>query len=321
MLGISSFCPIGAILKGVFMRISRRAFALGGTAALAAGGLQRAGAQTAIEMGAMQIEMLSDGNLVLPRDMILGTAPQDAAQVILDQYGLSEGAFTPPCNLTLLRHEDRVILFDVGSGPDFQPTAGFLPDALDAIGLYPEDITHLVITHGHPDHIWGLLDDFDEPYLPDAEILMGRADFDYWMNPATVDTIGAARQSFAVGAQRRLSAVADMMTFFEDGQEILPGVAARASFGHTPGHMSFELNDGSESLMVIGDAIGNHHVAFARPDWHSGSDQDPETGAQTRVGLMDQLASAQMRIAGFHLPGGLGRVELDAGAYRFVTED
>ena len=302
------------------MKISRRAFALGGTAALAASGFQRAGAQTAIEMGSMQIEMLSDGNLVLPREMILADAPRDEAQVILDQYGIGDGAFTPPCNLTLLRHEDRVILFDVGSGPDFQPTAGFLPDALDAIGLYPEDITHLVITHGHPDHIWGLLDDFDEPFLPDAEILMGRADFDYWMNPNTVDTIGSARQAFAVGAKRRLSAVGDLVTLIEDGQEILPGVAARASFGHTPGHMSFELNDGSESLMVIGDAIGNHHVAFARPDWHAGSDQDPETGAQTRLGLMDQLASSQMRIAGFHLPGGLGRVERDAGAYRFVSE-
>jgi glyoxylase-like metal-dependent hydrolase (beta-lactamase superfamily II) len=303
------------------MQISRRAFALGGTAALAATGLRPARAQTSIELGGMQIDMISDGNLVLPRDMIIGSMPTDGAEAILAQYNVPDGALMPPCNLTLLRHDDRVILFDVGSGPDFQPTAGFLPDALDAMGLYPEDITHLVITHGHPDHIWGLLDDFDEPFLPEAEILMGRTDFDYWMNPNTVDTISAARQSFAVGAQRRLEAVADLVSFFEDGQEILPGVAARASFGHTPGHMSFELRDGSESLMVIGDAIGNHHVAFARPDWHSGSDQDPELGAQTRVALLDQLAHDQMRIAGFHIPGGLGHVERDGGGYRFVAED
>ncbi|MCB1406220.1 MAG: MBL fold metallo-hydrolase [Rhodobacteraceae bacterium] len=304
------------------MRLSRRAFTLGGTAALSAASLlpRRAAAQSTVEMGGMRIEMISDGNLVLPRDFILGPMPGEGAEAILADYGVPDGALMPPCNLTLLRHEDRVILFDVGSGPDFQPTAGLLPDTLDAMGLYPEDITHLVITHGHPDHIWGLLDDFDEPYLPDAQILMGRADFDYWLDPNTVNTIDTARQSFAVGAQRRLEAVADLVTFFEDGEEILPGVAARATVGHTPGHMSFELRDGSESLMVIGDAIGNHHVAFARPDWHSGSDQDPETAARTRVSLMDQLASEQMRIAGFHLPGGLGRVERDGSGYRFVTE-
>lgn len=307
------------------MRLSRRAFTLGGmtaAGALAAGGVlpRRARAQSTIEIGAMRIEMISDGNLVLPRDFILGPMPDAGAEAILAQSGVPEGPLTPPCNLTLLRHEDRVILFDVGSGPDFQPSAGLLPETLDAMGLYPEDITHLVITHGHPDHIWGLLDDFDEPFLPEARILMGRADFDYWLDPNTVDTIDSARQSFAVGAQRRLSAVADLVGFFEDGDEILPGVAARATIGHTPGHMSFELRDGSESLMVIGDAIGNHHVAFARPDWHSGSDQDPETAARTRVLLMDQLAEAQMRIAGFHLPGGLGRVERDGSGYRFVPE-
>src|SRR5690606_8232071 len=149
----------------------------------------------------------------------------------------------------------------------------------DGLGLAPEDITHLVITHGHPDHIWGLLDDFDEAYLPNAQILMGRAEFDYWMDPNTVSTIGEARQTFALGAQRRLEAVADLVTFFEDGAEIRPGVAARLTPGHTPGHMSFELRDGSDSLMVLGDPLGNHHVAFERPEWESGSDQDMATAA------------------------------------------
>jgi len=304
------------------MSISRRAFTLGGAAALTAGGFipRRAHAQATVEMGSMQIEMISDGNLVLPRDFIIGSMPEAEVQAVLASTGVPDGPFTPPCNLTLLRHEDRVILFDVGSGPDFQPSAGFLPDALDEIGLYPEDITHLVITHGHPDHIWGLLDDFGDLFLPEAEIMMGRTDFDYWMNPNTVSTIGTARQTFAIGAQRRLETVADRVTLIDDGQEILPGVAARASFGHTPGHLAFELRDGSESLMVVGDAIGNDHVAFAGPGWSSGSDQDPETAAASRVSLLDQLAQEQMRIAGFHLGGGLGRVERDGSAYRFVPE-
>lgn len=296
------------------MHITRRAFAF---SSVAFGALA---ARASVSLGGMQIEIVSDGSLVLPADFIMGANPPAEITAILATHGAIGGALTPPCNLTLLRHEGRVVLFDVGSGPDFQPSAGRLPDTLDAMGLSPEDITHLVLTHGHPDHLWGILDEFDEPYLPNAEILMGRAEFDYWMDPATLDSIGAARQSFAAGAQRRLEAVAYRVTFFEDGAEILPGVAARGTFGHTPGHMAFELRDGSESLMVLGDSLGNPHVAFEAPGFESGSDQDPAMAAATRRGLLDQLAGAQMRVAGFHLPGGLGRVERAGSAFRFVAD-
>ena len=298
------------------MNITRRGFTLGASALLGTGLVPRR-ARASVTLGGMQVEMVSDGNLVLPRDFILGPMP-DAADEILTRYGIEGDALTPPCNITLLRHEDRVILFDVGSGPDFQPSAGLLPDTLDALGLAPEEVTHLVITHGHPDHIWGLLDDFDEPFLPEAQILMGRAEFDYWRDPNTVSSIGQARQAFAVGAERRLSAVADLITFFEDGAEILPGILAHLTPGHTPGHMAFELRDGSESLMVVGDALGNHHVAFERPEWDSGSDQDAPLAAQTRLSLLDRLTNDQMMLAGFHLPGGLGRAERSDSGYRFI---
>ena len=151
--------------------------------------------------------------------------------------------------------------------------------------------------------------------------MMGRKEWDYWWNPETVDTIEESRKTMAVGAKRRMEALEDAITFFDDGEEILPGIAARASYGHTPGHMAFEVRSGSESVMVLGDCIGNHHAAFMAPGLGLGSDQDRETAAQTRLGLMDQLAAEQTRIIGYHLPGGgMGRVERKDGAYRFVPE-
>lgn len=274
-----------------------------------------------VKLGTIQIDALSDGNLVLPADFILGGMPQAELKVIVEKFGLSTQQLTPPCNVTLVRDGTNTVLFDVGAGPDFQPSAGKLAEALEALDVAFEDVTHVVFTHGHPDHLWGLLDEFDEPIFANAVHMMGQAEFDYWTDPDTAQTIGDARTTFAVGAARRLGVVADRMTFIADGQEILPGMAARLTPGHTPGHMAFEIRSGSDSVMVVGDAIGNHHVAFERPKWPSGSDQDGERAAATRAALLDQLAADKMRLIGFHLPdGGIGRVEKDGTAYRFVAE-
>ena len=269
----------------------------------------------------MRLDVLSDGSLRLPGSFIFDPMPQDELAPVLEVYGQSPDLLTPPCNVTLLRHGGRNILFDVGSGPDFAPTAGLLLDSLDALGLAPEDITDVVFTHGHPDHLWGLLDDFDDPLFTEASYLIGKTEWDYWIDPNTVNRISSDRVPFAVGAKRRLEAIEDNIEFFKDGEEILPGVAARASFGHTPGHMAFEIRSGAQAAMVVGDAIGNDHVALARPNWISGSDQDGEAGAATRVSLLDQIATEQMPMIGFHITqGGIGRVEKATEGYHFIAE-
>ena len=87
-------------------------------------------------------------------------------------------------------------------------------------------------------------------------------------------------------------------------------------------HMAIEVRDGSQSIMILGDCIGNHHVAFAKPEWNSGSDQDAEAAAKTRLALMDQLSHEKMRIIGFHLAGnGVGFVEKSQDGYVFTPED
>jgi glyoxylase-like metal-dependent hydrolase (beta-lactamase superfamily II) len=286
-------------------------------AAMGAGaifGLPRAGyAATETTLGQATITTLSDGHLVLPRDFLLGDLDSAKAAPVLAEFGITGDTIEPPCNLTLYRDGTHTVLFDAGSGPAFMPSAGELLDALDAVDLTPDDVTHVIFTHAHPDHLWGVLDDFDDPVFTNAAHMIGQAEWDYWTDPATVDSIGTARASFAVGAARRLAAIEDRIEFLVGGQEVLPG--------HTPGHMAFELRQGSEAVMVVGDAIANDHLALARPDWASGSDQDAEQGIATRLRLLDQLANDKMAMVGFHLPeGGLGRVERNGDAYRFVAE-
>jgi glyoxylase-like metal-dependent hydrolase (beta-lactamase superfamily II) len=300
--------------------LTRRQLLTATATAAAALAPRRLWAASTLTLGSIQIDTLSDGNLVLPGDFILGGMPQAEMQAIVAKYGLPTDQLTPPCNVTLLRDGTNTVLFDVGSGPDFQPSAGKLPEALDAIGLTVDDITHVLFTHGHPDHLWGLLDDFDEPVFPNAEYMIGQAEFDYWTNPETVNTIGEARATFAVGAARRLAAIAETVRLLADGEEPLPGIMARLTPGHTPGHLAYEIAAPTPA-MVLGDCIGNHHVAFERPEWASGSDQDRDLAATTRVGLLDRLAADGHAIIGFHLPaGGIGRVEPADAGYRFVEE-
>ncbi|CAM3755950.1 MBL fold metallo-hydrolase [Phaeobacter inhibens] len=302
------------------MTVTRRRFVQGlgaGMALLPAG---RVWAETRVSLGGAEVLSLSDGQMRLPPSFLYGDLDPAMLAPVLAKHGMTpDDPLTPAINITLLRDADRIVLFDAGAGPGFQDGTGLLPDALAAAGISPEDITHVVFTHCHPDHLWGVLDDFDDPLFANAKHLMGRQEWDYWFDPATVDTIGEDRASMAVGARRRMEILADGITLFDDGVELLPGIAARATFGHSPGHMSFEIARGTDRIMILGDAVTNAHVSFSEPSWEIASDQDPVTAARVRQQLLQQLASEQLLVVGYHLPdGGMGYVEATGGGYRFV---
>lgn len=264
---------------------------------------------------------VSDGTLRLPLSLPTGV-PQDELQALVDQFGLIAGqASVRPLNVSLWRSGDRVVLFDAGSGPAFVDSAGALYVNLEAAGVALDAITDVVFTHAHPDHIWGILDDFDELPFHNARLWIGQEEFEAWTDPATFESLDESVQFFAVGAQRRLEAIADNLEFITDGTEFIPGIRAVATFGHTPGHMSFVIRDGGEEALILGDAVTNPHLHFARPLWPSSNDQVPDMAARTRARILSDLSASGMRVVGYHLPGnGIGRVEADGEGYRFVPE-
>lgn len=269
-------------------------------------------------IGDAELITVSDGTLTLPMAFAFPDAPHAELLELLADNGLPNDVLVPDCNVTLLRRGDRLAIFDVGSGPNFVPTAGVLLAGLQEAGIDPAEVTDVVFTHAHPDHLWGVVDDFDELVFPNATYLIGRSEWEFWSSPDAFSQVAEDRQSFVVGAQNRFALIEDRMGFIEPGDEMLSGVEAVDTAGHTPGHLSFLIHGASESVLVVGDALYSV-ISFAHPEWPSGSDQDQELAIKTRLALLDRLAADKAAIIGYHLPHpGLGAVEREGAAYRFV---
>jgi len=272
--------------------------------------------------GGGELWSLTDGQLNLPLELVVpDSIDVDERTAFLQHHQLGPDRLTPDCNLTLWRRGSQIILFDTGAGTQFPAGGGLLADSLAKAGIDLADVTDVVFTHAHPDHLWGVLDDFDDLAFPEAQYHMPETEWNYWMDGNTLDRTPDARKSFVVGAQNRLPRLAERVTLFNNEDEVLPGVEAIDTHGHTPGHTSFALHSGNESMLVVGDALTNAAMSFERPRWPSGNDQDPVAGVKTRLALLDRLASEQTLLLGFHLPApGIGFVEKANGAYRFVSD-
>ncbi|UEM02474.1 MBL fold metallo-hydrolase [Skermanella rosea] len=308
--------------KGCRAGASRRDFnRLAIRTLLAAGAAVTLGPRRAMAGGDGTVRTVSDGHLQLPLDFVLPGIPQAELADFRREFGLPQDGLRPECNVTLLRLPGRLVLFDAGAGPNFMPTAGKLPDNLAKAGIDPAEITDVVFTHAHPDHIWGVTDDFDEIVFPNATFRISRTEWDYWRAEETLASMPDERKAFVVGARGRLDAIEPRMALFDAGEEVLPRVEAFDAAGHTPGHMAFVVHGLDDPIMVVGDAVSNDPISFARPDWPWGADHDPARGAATRRRLLDRLAGDRARLVGFHLPGGgIGRAERQGGGYRFVRE-
>ena len=306
--------------------MNRRSFlasALGATLASSAGpGLcvARAATSHTFKHGELEVTVISDGHLVVPTPFLARNAERHQLQAALAAAGQSGDRVEPPTNVTLIRTELDLILIDVGSGPHFMPTAGKLLANMEGAGITRESITKVVFTHAHPDHIWGTLDDFDEaPNFPNASYVISAAEWNFWMSEDVLTRLPEDRQNFAPGAKRNLLRIKDKIRTIMPGEDIVTGLRAVDTAGHTQGHIAIEVGSGKETLLVVGDALAHPIIAFAHPDWKPAADHEPDRAIATRKALLDRLATDKSRIVGYHLPfPGVGIVERKGTAYAFV---
>jgi glyoxylase-like metal-dependent hydrolase (beta-lactamase superfamily II) len=274
-------------------------------------------------LGDTQFTVLSDGEIVLPVSTLAPDVDPAELKALLEAAGLPTDRREGAINVTLIRRGDELVLIDTGGGMNFMESAGRLSESLQTAGIDPQAVTKVILTHAHPDHVWGVIDDFEEAErFGNASYVIGSAEWDFWMDADILTKVPDAMAPFALGAQRNLNPVAEKTERVSDGHAVMPGVTMVSTPGHTPGHMSVMVEDGGRQLLVTGDALTHPNVSFERPDWHFGFDQDPELAARTRATLLDRLARDKVGIIGYHLPWpGVGRVEAgQAGRFRYIAE-
>ncbi len=271
-------------------------------------------------VGDARVTVVSDGYFRLPTDGLGVNADPEDVQAFLKRHFLSPEMGYSHTNHLYVEIGDAKVLVDVGSGNRFMmETAGELMSNLDAAGIDPYSITHVVITHAHPDHVWGIRDDFDEALIPDAEYLMGEAEHTYWMQDGLVDRVEQDMQQFVVGAVNSIETDGVDWTLVQDGHEVVPGLTMIDTPGHTPGHMSLRVDSGDQSLIALGDAMTHAYTNFAHPGWYNNFDADGAQTVATRKRLLDMAAADRIAILGYHFPfPGVGHVQRDGDSYRFV---
>ncbi|MFZ5963064.1 MBL fold metallo-hydrolase [Thalassococcus sp. BH17M4-6] len=270
-------------------------------------------------LGQAKMTVISDGSLSLPVSGIGVNADPAEVQAFLTAHFLSPETNYAHTNHLLIELGEAKVLVDVGSGNRFLDTAGRLMANLDAAGVDPDSITHVVITHAHPDHIWGIRDDFDEAILPDAQKFIGAAERDFWMQDDLVNQVPQDMQQFVLGAVNSITVDGAEWTLLADGDEVAPGIRVIDTPGHTPGHMSVVVESDGQQLLAIGDALSHAYLSFARPDWYNEFDMDGDQTVATRARLLDMAAADRMAVIGYHFPfPGVGHVMREGDAYRFI---
>ena len=265
--------------------------------------------------------MTSDGHFFLPTDFLVSPdSPPAERQAVLKAADPAGEKFQVPNNVAVIRRRSELILVDAGTGPRHQPTAGKLAANLKSAGIQPAAVTAVVLTHGHPDHLWGVLDAGDNPIYPNAIYVVSAREWDVWSDPNVLRTLPPAMATDRIvsGARNHLARIKDKVKTVRGGDEIVSGVRVIETPGHTPGHISVELAGGG-GLFISGDALIHPVISFQYPSWRVPVDHEADRGIATRLRLLDRLATDKVRLLGAHLPApGTGFVERKDGAFRFV---
>ena len=215
---------------------------------------------------------------------------------------------------TLVNTGTDLILFDTGIGDGGQPDTGNLAQRIVDAGYTPEQVSLVVLTHMHPDHIGGLMSG-GTPVFSNASYVTGRAEYDFFASP---DRMGSPAEGVHQLVLSNVLPLAEKMRFIEAGESVASGIDAVAAFGHTPGHMAYHVESAGRRFMLTADTANHYVIALQDPSIPFGFDIDKEAATAARREVFGMLAADKVPFVGYHMPfPGMGYVTADGDGFRY----
>ena len=242
----------------------------------------------------------------------------EAVGELLEKNFLPKDQFVNSFSPALINTGSDLVLFDTGFGESGRGAGnGRLIEGLAAAGYTPDDVTVVVLTHMHGDHIGGLMEK-GAPAFPKARYVMGQAEYDFWTDEKRV---GTPAEGGHKGVLASVKPLAEKATFIGDGATVVSGITSMAAFGHSPGHMIFQVESEGKQLVLTADTANHFVLSLQKPEWEVKFDMDKAAAAASRKKVFDMVATDRVAFLGYHMPfPAVGYAEkLDTG-YRFVPK-
>ncbi|WP_051254701.1 MBL fold metallo-hydrolase [Halobacillus kuroshimensis] len=243
--------------------------------------------------------VISDGGMPVTREFFLANTPDPITQQFPEE-------FHAPLNFIHLEVDNEHILIDAGFGAECED-AGQLIQALDNHGITRDDIDHVILTHGHLDHIGGAVSE-GKPSFPNADYYLHAAEWEMW----------ASRPSSK--EHEILSNLGSSINIIQEDIEILPGIKLFLTPGHTNGHLAVMIHSEDEKLLVVSDILSDPRT-LNHPSSHIGLEISPEQGRETRKDIIEYAEQQGLMLFVCHYPfPGLGYIEQDHGTYKWKAK-
>jgi glyoxylase-like metal-dependent hydrolase (beta-lactamase superfamily II) len=273
------------------------------------------------KVGSVEVTALYDGIWKKPHDpAFIKNASVEDTKAALANAGMTTDYMPIPLTVVVLKVGDKFLMVDSGSGVgQWQPTATSLPDNMKAAGIDPAKISTILISHFHPDHIFGLMEKgTNAPVYPNAELVVNATEYKWWTEPGRVEKLPEGRKPLGTRIQAAFPAWKNFK-LVEGEQEVTPGIRLVHAPGHTPGHSAFLVSSGNQQLMISNDTAYVPALLGPHPEWQGAYDQDGPLAVESRRKLIDRVIAEKMAICGAHFPfPGAGSFAKDGTGYAFT---
>lgn len=264
-------------------------------------------------LGEFECTALRDGGQVGSTDFLFVNAPSDELKTALQKHDLELDQLWSTWTCLLVDTGQGKLLVDTGVGSGDERGGNLLPQ-LGQVGVRPEDIDMVFLTHGHPDHLGGCTGADDKPAFPRARYMIAKPEYQFWMDTQHQEDMYIQMEQIA---RTKLSAIEAQLELVEAEAEIIPGIRTIDAIGHTPGHLGLEIHSQGETLLNLADSV-LHPLHLEHPEWYSRVDVLPEQMIVNRKRLLERAARETTLVLFFHFEfPSLGYVEKASKGWRW----